>query len=116
MTTETSSFGPAHDVKESTNKYEVIILTFAIMHVDLVVVFQAAQKTVSKQQTIDNAQKAEQQYKRLLERLSVAGLQAVGRRGEKPGQILVFVSCPEDNLNRLAHRERYIFLSFRASH
>ncbi|KAI0076569.1 DUF590-domain-containing protein [Panus rudis PR-1116 ss-1] len=81
--------------------------------VDLVVVFRASVgKTYSKAQARQNAQQAEQQYTRLLDTLKKGGLRAVGKRGEREGQLLVLVSCPEPVLNRLARRERYTdFLS-----
>ena len=52
------------------------------------------------------AAKAEQQYKKLLDVLRVGGLTAVGKRGEREGQILVLISCPAPLLKRLAQRER----------
>lgn len=75
--------------------------------VDLVIVFRATSKhTHSKQQTRDEAKKAEQQYVRLMDTLTYAGLKAVGRRGESLGQLLVFVTCPQKHLENLIKRER----------
>lgn len=75
--------------------------------VDLVITFRASHKTsLSKQQTREDAKKAEQQYSRLLETLTYAGLDAVGRRGESLGHLLVFVKCPDSLLQTLVRRER----------
>ncbi|KAF5362451.1 hypothetical protein D9756_002731 [Leucocoprinus leucothites] len=81
--------------------------------VDIVVVFRATSKnTHAKQQTKDEARKAEQQYVRLIDTLTYAGLKAVGRRGESLGQLLVFVSCPQTHLEHLVRKERHAdFLS-----
>ncbi len=77
--------------------------------VDLVVTFRASQKIVlSKQQIRDDAQKAEQQYARLLETLKYGGLRAVARRGEALGHLLIFVYCPEGLVKNLVKRERYV--------
>lgn len=79
--------------------------------VDLVIVFRAAGKnTHSKKQTRDEARKAEQQYVRLIDTLTYAGLKAVGRRGEGLGQLLVFVTCPQKHLENLVRRERCVRL------
>ncbi|KAJ7599368.1 calcium-activated chloride channel-domain-containing protein [Mycena floridula] len=75
--------------------------------VDLVITFRASHKiTLSKQQTREDAQKAEKQYSHLLEILSYAGLQCVGRRGESLGHLLIFIKCPEKLLQSLVRRER----------
>ncbi|KXN83968.1 hypothetical protein AN958_00612 [Leucoagaricus sp. SymC.cos] len=81
--------------------------------VDLVIIFRATSKhTHSKQKTRNEARKAEQQYVRLIDTLSYAGLKAVGRRGESLGQLLVFVMCPQKHLENLVKRERHAdFLS-----
>lgn len=74
---------------------------------DLVIAFRASSKnSLSKQQAREDIQKAEQQYSRLIETLSYAGLRAVGRRGETLGHLLVFVSCPTNIVNNLVKRER----------
>ena len=44
----------------------------------------------------------------LLEVLKNGRLQVVGKRGEKEGQLLVLVQCPESTLTRLVQRERYV--------
>ncbi|KAF8159945.1 calcium-activated chloride channel-domain-containing protein [Crassisporium funariophilum] len=76
--------------------------------VDLVITFRATKKTsLSKQQTREDARKAEQQYKRLIETLTYAGLKAVGRRGESLGHLLVFVTCPPKHVEELVRRERH---------
>ena len=75
--------------------------------VDLVIAFRTTRKTsLSKQQTREDARKAEQQYKRLLQTLTYAGLKAVGRRGEALGHLLVFVTCPHQLVEVLVKRER----------
>ncbi|XP_006462231.1 hypothetical protein AGABI2DRAFT_206493 [Agaricus bisporus var. bisporus H97] len=76
--------------------------------VNLVIVFRAAHKnTHLKQRTRNEARKAEQQYLRLIDTLTYAGLKAVGRRGESLGQLLVFVTCPQKHLEGLIRRERH---------
>lgn len=72
--------------------------------VDLVLSFRTTPK--STQQTREEARKAEQQYKRLIQTLTYAGLKAVGRRGEALGHILVFITCPEKHVKELVARER----------
>ncbi|KAF9564904.1 DUF590-domain-containing protein [Agrocybe pediades] len=75
--------------------------------VDLVITFRATKNGASsKQQLREDARKAEQQYKRLIETLTYAGLKAVGRRGESLGHLLVFVVCPEEHVKELVKRER----------
>ncbi|KAJ2930954.1 hypothetical protein H1R20_g6155, partial [Candolleomyces eurysporus] len=73
--------------------------------VDLVIAFRvgSASKTTTRR---EEGRKAEKQYTRLLETLQYAGLKAVGRRGEGLGQILVFITCPEEVLKNLVVRER----------
>lgn len=79
-------------------------------NIDLIIDFQVP-KSKAKQQSRDNATKAEQQYTTLLETLSDAGLRAVGKPGKQPGTILVCVSSPLDTLARLVRRERCAFKS-----
>ncbi|KIK69989.1 hypothetical protein GYMLUDRAFT_53112 [Collybiopsis luxurians FD-317 M1] len=47
-----------------------------------------------------------EKYALLLDTLQNSGLKAVGRRGDSDGQILVFVSCPDDMLKVLVQKER----------
>ncbi|OCH96405.1 DUF590-domain-containing protein [Obba rivulosa] len=76
--------------------------------VDLVLVFRSTPgKVLSKPQARENARQAAQQYTRLLDVLKQGGLRAVGKRGERDGQLLVLVSCPRSTLVRLAQRERH---------
>ncbi|KAJ7644183.1 calcium-activated chloride channel-domain-containing protein [Roridomyces roridus] len=76
--------------------------------VDLVVAFRASRKaSVRKQEALNDARKAEEQYSRLIKTLSDAGLKAVGRRGESLGHLLVFVSCPTAKVKALIKRERH---------
>lgn len=76
--------------------------------VDLVLVFRSSPgKVLSKPQARENARQASEQYRRLLQTLKNGGLRAVGKRGEREGQLLVLVSCPRSILTRLAQRERY---------
>ncbi|KIJ95509.1 hypothetical protein K443DRAFT_682955 [Laccaria amethystina LaAM-08-1] len=75
--------------------------------VDLVIAFRASRLgNLSKHHTRQDVRKAEQQYTRLIETLTYAGLKAVGRRGESLGHLLVFVTCPEDRVHNLIRRER----------
>ncbi|KAI0718077.1 DUF590-domain-containing protein [Cerioporus squamosus] len=77
--------------------------------VDLVLVFRSSPgKVLSKPQARENARQATQQYTRLLDVLKNGRLQAVGKRGEKEGQLLVLVQCPESTLARLVQRERLL--------
>ncbi|KAJ7230352.1 calcium-activated chloride channel-domain-containing protein [Mycena pura] len=76
--------------------------------VDLVISFRASRKTsLLKRHALEDAPKAEQQYTRLINMLTSAGLRAVGRRGESLGHLLVFVSCPTSHLRTLIQRERH---------
>ncbi|EMD39002.1 hypothetical protein CERSUDRAFT_81791 [Gelatoporia subvermispora B] len=75
---------------------------------DLVLVFRSSPgKVLSKPQARENARQATQQYTRLLDVLKQGGLRAVGKRGERDGQLLVLVSCPRNTLVRIAQRERH---------
>lgn len=80
--------------------------------VDLVLVFRSSASGSSKVQpkalARQNARQASEQYAKLLNALRKGGLQAVGKRGERDGQLLVLVSCPSIVLKRLAQRERYV--------
>ncbi|KAH9026397.1 DUF590-domain-containing protein [Lactarius pseudohatsudake] len=75
--------------------------------IDLVVVFRASSIHLTKQQARIDAQHAEDQYSRLLHSLRNAGLHAVGRRGERQGQLILLVSCPDHQLQQLVQRERH---------
>ncbi|KAL0955278.1 hypothetical protein HGRIS_004168 [Hohenbuehelia grisea] len=76
--------------------------------VDVVISFRAFPRhSLSKQQTREEARKAEQQYSRLIDTLTYSGLRAVGRRGETLGHILVFVTCPDKTLKTLRAREGF---------
>ncbi|KAI0759326.1 DUF590-domain-containing protein [Irpex lacteus] len=78
--------------------------------VDLVLVFRSStgnSQVQPKALARQNARQATEQYTRLLQALKRGGLQAVGKRGERDGQLLVLVSCPSVLLKRLAQRERH---------
>jgi hypothetical protein len=75
-------------------------------NVDLVIVFRINSISLSKQQSRDDARKAELQYSSLLHTLTKHGLRAVGRRGESQDQLLILVSCSQSLLRTLAYRER----------
>lgn len=83
--------------------------------VDLVLVFRAAAANGSKVQpkslARQNARQASEQYARLLAALARGGLHAVGKRGERDGQLLVLVACPAALLRKLVRRERCVLLS-----
>ncbi|KAG8896209.1 hypothetical protein FRC00_006289 [Tulasnella sp. 408] len=68
---------------------------------DLVIVFRGSART--KQGAID----AEAQYTHLMETLKKGGLTAVGRRGTRDGQVLIFVKAPDNLLSQLVQAERY---------
>ena len=75
--------------------------------VDLVVVFRSSSRKIEpKVLARQNTRQASEQYSKLLQALKRGGLQAVGKRGERDGQLLVMVSCPPALLKRLAQRER----------
>jgi len=76
-------------------------------HVDLVILFSAGVPSVNKAQVRENAQEAEEQYTRLLNLLRTSGLHAVGKRGEKLGDLMILVQCPHQKLDALATAERF---------
>ncbi|KAG6918168.1 hypothetical protein DXG01_016153 [Tephrocybe rancida] len=72
-----------------------------------VITFRATKPTsLSKQQIRADSRKAEQQYTRLIDTLTLGGLRAVGRRGESLGHLLVLISCPDSHVESLTKRER----------
>ncbi|KAF7313350.1 hypothetical protein HMN09_00490600 [Mycena chlorophos] len=73
--------------------------------VDLVICFRAA-RSLLKRHVLEESKKAEEQYTRLLQTLTSAGLRAVGRRGDGLGHLVVFVYCPPSLLKTLVKRER----------
>ena len=82
-------------------------------HVDLVILFSAGVVSVNKAQVKENTREAEEQYTRLLNLLKTSGLQAVGKRGEKLGDLMILVKCPQQKLNVLARAERCVFHTIR---
>lgn len=74
--------------------------------VDLAILFSSATISFNKAQVRENAKQAEEQYSRLVSLLETSGLQAVGKRGEKHGELMILVKCPTAKLNWLAKRER----------
>ena len=77
--------------------------------VDLAILLSARVSSVDKAQVKEDIQKAEEQYMRLLDLLRTSGLHAVGKRGEKPGDLMVLVGCSLQMLDRLARAERSVF-------
>ncbi|GBE86287.1 DUF590-domain-containing protein [Sparassis latifolia] len=74
--------------------------------VDLVLVFRSSSgKVLSRPHARENARQAERQYTLLLHVLKKGGLRAVGKCGEREGQLLVLVSCPLETVARLSQRE-----------
>ena len=73
---------------------------------DLVILLSARVSSIDKAQVDE---KTEEQYTRLLDRLRTFGLHAVGKRGEKPGDLMVLVGCSLPMLDGLARAERYVF-------
>lgn len=67
---------------------------------DLVIVFNATAK--SKPEALE----AEKEYSQLIGTLRNGGLKAVGRRGNKDGQVLVFVSASDELLAQVVQGER----------
>jgi len=80
-------------------------------HVDLVILFSAGVSSINKAQVKENIQEAEAQYTRLLNLLKTSGLHAVGKRGEKLGDLMILVKCPQQKLDALAKAERCVFPS-----
>ena len=80
-------------------------------HVDLVILFSVGVSSINKAQVKENIQEAEEQYTRLLNLLRASGLHAVGKRGEKLGDLMILVKCPEEKLNVLARAERFVLRS-----
>ena len=80
-------------------------------HVDLVILFSAGVSSINKAQAKENIQQAEEQYTRLLNLLKTSGLHAVGKRGEKLGDLMILVKCPQQKLDVLAGAERFVFRS-----
>lgn len=89
--------------------------------VDLILVFRSSEPqptaafaklsaSATKQLVAENAQAAEEEYKRLLTSLREAGLHATGRRGGKNGQVLVLVWAPWETLRQMVVKERYVVL------
>ncbi|KDQ06303.1 hypothetical protein BOTBODRAFT_121703 [Botryobasidium botryosum FD-172 SS1] len=68
--------------------------------VDLVIVFR------SHGHSKEEIQEAEHEYTQLIHLLDSGGLVAAGKKGEKPGQILVLIWCPKDKLTKLVEAER----------
>ncbi|KAL5513194.1 hypothetical protein ACEPAH_3592 [Sanghuangporus vaninii] len=75
--------------------------------VDVILVFRASSTTLSKQEAREDAEEAEKEYALLLKTLRGAGLRATGKRGQKSGQVLVFVWASSTKLAKLVQRERY---------
>ncbi|KAK7031753.1 calcium-activated chloride channel-domain-containing protein [Favolaschia claudopus] len=75
--------------------------------IDLVITFRASQNNGDKQQALEEARRAEEQYGRLVQILSSSGLRVAARRGDSLGHLLVFVSCPSNRLQDLIKRERH---------
>ena len=81
-------------------------------HVDLVILFSAGVPAINKAQVKENIQQAEEQYTSLLNLLKSSGLHAVGKRGEKLGELMILVKCPQQKLDILARAERYVCVRF----
>lgn len=77
------------------------------MPVDLVLIFQGPSRSHSKQQASEDIQSAVEEYTRLINALTDAGLKATGRKGEKPGQLMVFVWTPPRKLAQLFETQRH---------
>jgi hypothetical protein len=73
---------------------------------DLVILFSFSTQPLDKAEIRENAQQAEEEYTRLISSLQRSGFQAVGKRGEKHGDILILVRCSKNKLNYLAIKER----------
>ena len=77
-------------------------------HVDLVILFSAGVSSINKAQVKENIQEAEEQYTLLLNLLRTSGLHSVGKRGEKLGDLMILVNCPDQKLDVLAKSERFV--------
>lgn len=80
-------------------------------HVDLAILFSVGVSPINKAQVKENIQQAEEQYTRLLNLLRTSGLHAVGKRGEKLGDLMILVKCPQEKLDALARAERFVLVS-----
>jgi hypothetical protein len=79
----------------------------ALPNIDLVVVFKAASTSLVKAKIRADAKESEEQYTRLLDTLKSGGLHATGRRGASQGQVIVLISCPQEQIAGLVQRDRY---------
>jgi len=78
--------------------------------VDLVILLSAGVPYVNKAEFKETIQEAEEQYTRLLNLLRTSRLRAVGKRGEKPGDLMILVGCSLERLDQLARAERFVFM------
>lgn len=76
--------------------------------VDLVLIFTASSRPLSKQQASEDVQSAVEEYTRLINTLTHAGLKATGRRSEKPGQLMILVWTPPRKLAQLFETQRHV--------
>lgn len=67
---------------------------------DLVIVYRSSSR--SKQEALD----AENDYTSLLAKLRSGGFKAVGRRGNKDGQLVILLSAPDELLAQVVQAER----------
>jgi len=77
--------------------------------VDLVLVFRT-NKTLSKQEAVDEAKAADSEYSQLLNALNTDGYRAVGRRGDGE-DLLIFVRTPWYKVTELIRKDQYVVLS-----
>jgi anoctamin-10 len=75
--------------------------------VDLVLTFEGTSRPVTKQQACEDVQSAMEEYTRLINTLTNAGLKATGRRGEKQGQLMVLIWTPPRKLAQLFETQRH---------
>jgi hypothetical protein len=84
----------------------------SVPKVDFVIVFKGASTSLIKAKLRADVNEAEAQYLRLISTLQRGGLQATGRTGASKGQVIVLVSCPQEQIAGLVQRERYNAISY----
>ncbi|KZT55849.1 DUF590-domain-containing protein [Calocera cornea HHB12733] len=68
--------------------------------VDLILIFRSSPKSRTE------SEEAERAYTSLLSQLRDGGLEAVGKSGSAPSELLIFVRCPWEKMGELVDRQR----------
>ena len=75
--------------------------------VDLVLTFKGTSHPHSKKQASEEVQSAVEEYTRLINTLTSAGLKATGRRGSGQGQLMIIIWTPPRKLAQLFEKQRH---------